>query len=80
MGINPQNFVKDHPIFKNKGLFYANFGLVLQEIFFMLQKSILCGMGLELALGRLGLIDLQNHKCRILYPIFANMTSIYAQF
>ena len=54
MGINPHDFVKDHPIFKNKGLFYAKFGRVLQEIFFMLQKSILCGMGLRTSFGPIG--------------------------
>ena len=36
LGINPHNFVKNHPIFKNKGLFYAKFCRALQEIFFML--------------------------------------------
>ena len=36
LGINPHNFVNNHPIFKNKGLFYAKFCRALQEIFFML--------------------------------------------
>ena len=37
LGINAHKFVKNQPIFKNKGLFFTKFCLVLQEIFFMLQ-------------------------------------------
>ena len=33
------NFVKNHPFFKNKGLFYVKFCQYLQEIFFIPQKS-----------------------------------------
>ena len=69
LAIKPHNFVKNHPIFKNKGVFYAQFCHDLQEIFFMLLKS--SNWGLELVLGQLGLKDLQSHKCRTLYPIFA---------
>ena len=43
--INPHNFVKNHPVFKNKGLFYAKFCRDLQEIFFVLQKKQCLGSG-----------------------------------
>ena len=45
LGINPRKFVKNLPIFKINSLFYAKFCSVLQEIFFMLQKSSLWGLG-----------------------------------
>ena len=45
LGINPHNFVKNHPIFKNKGLFYAKLHQVLHEILFTLQKSSLWSLG-----------------------------------
>ena len=43
--INPHNFVKNHPIFKNKGLFYAKLHRVLLEILFTLQISSLWSLG-----------------------------------
>ena len=45
VGIDPHNFVRNYPIFKSKGLIYATFCRVFQEIFFMLQKSSLWGLG-----------------------------------
>ena len=79
--INPHNFVKNHPIFKNKGLFYAKFCQDLQEIFFILQKKQCLGSGTqELVLGQVGLKDLQSYKCRTLYPIFVDKASFYAEF
>ena len=45
LDINPHNFVKNHPIFKNKCLFYAKFYRVLKEILFIWQKCSLWGLG-----------------------------------
>ena len=44
LDINPHNFVKNHPNFKNKCLFYAKFYQVLKQILFIWQKSSLWGL------------------------------------
>ena len=39
LGTNTHNLVKNHPIFKNKGLFYAKFYRLLHEMHFIFPKT-----------------------------------------
>ena len=51
LGINPYNFVKNHPILKNKGSFYAKF---CWKIFHVAKKVALRVWGLRTSFGTIG--------------------------